>query len=88
MKEDRLFLQLLQAVKKHVPSPKVHTLEMWRRAADNGNWQASGWFLERSSPKKWGRRSRALEVSGEDGKPIEFEIKYADELRTYLMVYN
>jgi len=74
---DELFLQLLQAVKKARAESEGAHIRNIRRAADNGNWQASGWFLERSFPKKWGRRS-ALELSGEDGKPIEFEIKYAD----------
>jgi len=75
--KELVFLQLLQAVKKARAESEGAHIRNIRRAADNGNWQASGWFLERSHPKKWGRRS-ALELSGQDGKPIEFDIKYAD----------
>ena len=48
-----------------------------RKAADNGVWQASNWFLERSHPKKWGKKNPDL-LSEESDDPIEFEIKYAD----------
>ena len=75
--DEILFLQLMPSVKTARAESEGAHIRNIRRAADNGNWQASGWFLERSFPKKWGRRS-ALELSGEDGKPIEFEIKYAD----------
>ena len=75
--KELVFLQLLQAVKKARAESEGAHIRNIRRAADNGNWQASGWFLERSHPKKWGKRS-ALELSGQDGKPIEFDIKYAD----------
>ncbi len=74
---ETLLLELLEAVKKSRAEAEGAHIRNIRRAADNGMWQASAWFLERSHPKKWGRRS-ALEVSGEDGKPIEFEIKYSE----------
>ena len=74
---DDLLLELIEAVKKSRAESEGAHIRNIRRAADNGVWQASAWFLERSHPKKWGRRS-ALELSGDDGKPIEFEIKYAD----------
>ena len=48
-----------------------------RRAADNGTWQASAWFLERSFPKKWGKRS-ALEIDAQGDEPIKFQITYGD----------
>jgi hypothetical protein len=74
---DELLMELIEAVKKSRAESEGAHIRNIRRASDNGIWQASAWFLERSHPKKWGRRS-ALELSGEDGKPIEFEIKYAD----------
>ena len=74
---DELLIELIEAVKKSRAESEGAHIRNIRRASDNGIWQASAWFLERSHPKKWGRRS-ALELSGEDGKPIEFEIKYAD----------
>jgi len=48
-----------------------------RKAADNGVWQASAWFLERSHPVKWGKRNPDL-INEESDEPIEFTIKYAD----------
>ena len=48
-----------------------------RRAADNGTWQASAWFLERSFPKKWGKRS-TLDIDAQGDEPIKFQISYGD----------
>ena len=75
---DELLIELIEAVKKARAEAEGAHIRNIRRAADNGMWQASAWFLERSHPKKWGRRT-ALELSGsEDGKPIEFEVKFAE----------
>jgi len=48
-----------------------------RKAADNGVWQASAWYLERSHPSKWGKKNPDL-MSVESDEPVEFTIKYAD----------
>ena len=48
-----------------------------RKAADNGVWQASAWFLERSHPSKWGKKNPDL-INEESDEPVEFTIKYAD----------
>ena len=48
-----------------------------RKAADNGGWQASAWYLERSHPSKWGKKNPDL-ISEESDEPVEFTIKYAD----------
>ena len=48
-----------------------------RKAADNGVWQASAWFLERSFPGKWGKKNPDL-ISEDSDEPVEFLIKYAD----------
>ena len=47
-----------------------------RKAADNGTWQASAWFLERSFPQKWGKRS-TMDIRDKD-EVVQFQIEYGD----------
>jgi hypothetical protein len=42
------------------------------------NWQAAGWFLERTAPQHFGRQIRT-ELSGPDRGPIQLEVS-RDEL--------
>ncbi len=42
--------------------------------AQEGNWQAWAWLLERKFPQRWGKR---LEVSGAGGGPIDIRFKGA-----------
>lgn len=47
---------------------EAHKVQLIAAAAQNGNWQAAAWWLERSFPGKWGRRDRLvaeLEIHGE-----------------------
>jgi len=50
-------------------------------AAENGNWQAAAWLLERRYPEHFGRRDRLqAEVSGPEGAPVQIVIApYEDE---------
>lgn len=44
------------------------------KAAANGQWQASGWWLERTMPHKYGRPDTRVQVSGTPGgEPIRSE---------------
>ena len=47
-----------------------------RKAADNGTWQASAWFLERSFPQKWGKRS-TMDIRDKD-EVVQFQIENGD----------
>ena len=71
------FLEFSEAVKKLEQSREGAHIRNIRKAADNGVWQASAWFLERSHPKKWGKRSQ-LDVIAENDEPVQFEISYGD----------
>jgi transposase len=72
-----LYLEFSEAVKKARAEAEGAHIRNIRRASDNGVWQASAWWLERSFPKKWGKRS-SVEIGGENGEPIKFEISYGD----------
>ena len=71
------FMDFRDAVQKaRAEAEGAHIMNI-RKAADNGVWQASAWFLERSHPVKWGKRNPDL-INEESDEPIEFTIKYAD----------
>ncbi len=72
-----LYSEFSEAVKRARAEAEGAHIRNIRRAADNGSWQASAWWLERSFPKKWGKRS-AIEIGGEGGEPIKFSVEYGD----------
>ena len=72
------FLEFSEAVKKARAEAEGAHIRNIRKAADNGVWQASAWFLERSHPKKWGKRSQLELNAGQADEPVQFEISYGD----------
>lgn len=72
------FLEFSEAVKKARAEAEGAHIRNIRKAADNGVWQASAWFLERSFPRKWGKRSQLEIAAGDSDEPIQFEINYGD----------
>lgn len=79
---DRRYVEFVEAVESARAVAQVQMLAVVRRAAAEGAWQAAAWFLERSNPQQWGRRT--LEVSGVGGGPIEFAEMSPDEKRARL----
>jgi len=71
------FMEFSEAVKKARAEAEGAHIKNIRKAADNGVWQASAWFLERSHPKKWGKRSQ-LDLVADNDEPVQFEITYGD----------
>ena len=51
-----IYGQFCQAVEKARATAEVRNVALIQKAAEAGNWQAAGWWLERSFPKRFGRR--------------------------------
>ena len=62
---------------------EVRNIGLIQQAANNGTWQAAAWYLERTAPARWGRRS-ALEVTGAEGGPVKVDVPI-DELEAKVL---
>jgi len=63
--------ELCEAVKKAKGEAVVRAMALIQNAASNGTWQASAWFLERTQPNFFGRRT---EIVGEGGGAVKVEV--------------
>ena len=67
------FLEFVEAVKKAEAEAEVESVALIRRSAQDGQWQAAAWFLERRKPSDWGRKDRH-EIGGINGEAIKHEV--------------
>lgn len=78
---DEMYRNFRDALESARAQAEVRNVALIQRAADEGTWQASAWFLERTAWQRWGRRTM---VSGEDGGPVQVEVSAKDSLRETL----
>ncbi|MHC4395626.1 MAG: hypothetical protein ACYS1A_08215 [Planctomycetota bacterium] len=64
------YFEFFKAAKRAENEQETLYVENIRKAAFDGVWQASAWYLERKYPERWGRKERK-EITGKDGGPIE-----------------
>jgi transposase len=67
------YKQFSNAVEKAMAEAEMRDVALIAQAAKE-NWQAAAWRLERKYPARWGRKTQH-EVTGKDGKPVEFNAK-------------
>lgn len=73
-------VKLSDAVKKALAESEKRDLDVIDRAAQQGEWTAAAWRLERKFPNKWGRQSKVqLEHTGLEGGPIEIQSMTEEE---------
>jgi transposase len=72
-----LFLNFLNAIKKARAEAQVFHVSRIMKAANDGNWQASAWWLERTDFKRWGRKDR---IQHETDKPLEVNANIKSQL--------
>lgn len=65
------YAQLYQAVKNAEEEAVRSRIAIIRKAAEEGNWQAAAWWLERKFPVEWGKQEKLrAELTGENGGPL------------------
>ena len=70
--KDNVYTQFLQSIKKAETADKLNRLKVIRKAANDGNWQAAAWELERRYRDEYGRAAMDVNLGGQkDGEPIE-----------------
>lgn len=70
-----VFREFAAEVKKARATAEMRNVNNIQKAAQNGTWQASAWWLERSFPDRWGRKTT---VTGPDNGPIQVEVTRED----------
>jgi len=68
---DPIYKRFSETVEKARAQAEVRNVMNIQKSAQNGQWQASAWWLERSFPDKWGRRTT---VTGPDNGPIQVDV--------------
>lgn len=68
-----VFLEFVVEVEKVRAEAELRAIMQIQKAASDGTWQASAWYLERSYPKKWGRVDHT-EITGEGGGTIKIDV--------------
>jgi transposase len=76
--KENVYVDFVEAVEKARAQSEMRNVGLIQKAAVDGTWQASAWWLERSFPKRWGRSDR-VEHTGADGGPLEVQVTM-DEL--------
>lgn len=56
---DSPYAGFMRALKEAEAEAEAANVKRIRSAADNGQWQAAAWILERRHPDKWGRTERS-----------------------------
>ena len=81
--EDRIYLEFTDAVERARAGAVIGNLAIIRTAAQNGQWQAAAWWLERTAPEKYGRHDRksadAEEISTEKAREQLAELNFGDQ---------
>lgn len=67
-----VFREFCTAIKQAKAEAEIRAVALIQKAAQDGTWQASAWYLERSFPDRWGRHR--LEITGADSQPVRVEV--------------
>lgn len=62
--ETSIYVKFLREFKKTISKGKAYHLNLIRKASENGNWQASAWYLERAYPNEYSKKVMITDNEG------------------------
>ena len=69
--------EFYKAIKKAEKEAIARNVALIQRAAQDGNWQAAAWWLERKYFEDWGRKDKVDLSADKDG--FKIVVEYVDE---------
>ena len=76
---ETILIDFVDAVENARAQAVIRNVGIIQSAAQDGQWQAAAWYLERTNPRKWGRHE-TVEITGADGGAIQVEHSVKDTL--------
>lgn len=70
-----IYIEFFESIKEAEAKAEMRHLQNITKAAIDGTWQASAWFLERKHKDKWSNKQE-VQLSGDDDKPIKVRLKW------------
>ena len=72
------FSEFSESIERAEAEAEVVKVSRISIAANNGNWKAASWWLERKHPERWSETKKLqTEITGADGGPVKISIEDA-----------
>lgn len=70
-----IYLEFLESIKEAEAKAEMRHLQTIAKAATEGNWQASAWFLKTKHRDRWSERQEVT-LQGDPEKPLEIKTQW------------
>ena len=74
---EKLYLEFLDMMERAYDEATLRKVAVITKSAENGDWRAASWWLERTRPAKYGVKAQ-IEHTGENGEPIRVQVEIGD----------
>ena len=72
-----IYTQFSQSIKEAEAKAEMRHLQTIAKAATEGNWQASAWFLKTKHRDRWSERQEVT-LQGDPEKPLEIKTQWGE----------
>lgn len=74
---ERIYVEFLDMMERAYDEATLRKVAVITKSAENGDWRAASWWLERTRPAKYGLKAQ-VEHTGENGEPIKVQVEIGD----------
>ena len=74
---EKIYLEFLDMMERAYDEATLRKVAVITKSAENGDWRAASWWLERTRPAKYGLKAQ-VEHTGENGQAIKVQVEIGD----------